>query len=66
MHIIVNGKPETLPDRATVADLIAHLDLRGSPCAVEVNKALIPKRRHESHFLEDGDTIEVVTLVGGG
>ena len=66
MTLTVNGAPTDLPDAASVAELIAHLGLAGSPCAVEVNKGLVPKRRHHEHRLEDGDRVEIVTLVGGG
>jgi sulfur carrier protein len=38
----------------------------GVPCAVEVNRSLVPHRRHAEHALRDGDRVEVVTLVGGG
>ena len=37
-----------------------------APCAVEVNRLLVPKRKHEQHQLIEGDTVEIVTLVGGG
>jgi thiamine biosynthesis protein ThiS len=36
------------------------------PCAVEVNRMLVPKRRHEQHMLLEGDQVEIVTFVGGG
>lgn len=67
MKLIVNGQDCTLesPD-ATVTDLVAHLKLTGRPVAVEVNRNLVPKRNHAQHALHEGDTIEVVTLVGGG
>ncbi|MBL9147412.1 MAG: sulfur carrier protein ThiS [Phycisphaerae bacterium] len=76
MQITVNGETRTVDERLTVADLLARLrhertDSRpgGSPldaCAVEVNRALVPRRRHAEHALADGDTVEIVTLVGGG
>jgi thiamine biosynthesis protein ThiS len=66
MRVTVNGQPREVPDRASVEDLLTDLGLRGSPCAVEVNRRLIPKARHAAHRLEEGDTVEVVTLVGGG
>ncbi|MBL8745782.1 MAG: sulfur carrier protein ThiS [Phycisphaerae bacterium] len=66
MTITVNGQPENIPDTATVSDLLAHLQLDGSPCAVEINKTLIPKRRHQDQPLAPGDIVEIVTLVGGG
>ncbi len=66
MTLIVNGEPRTLPQGASVADLVRELGLEKSACAVEVNKRLIPKADHGERSLSDGDSIEVVTLVGGG
>ncbi len=65
--ITLNGQPHTLtPDSPSITDLIADLDLTGQPLAVEVNKAVIPKKQHDTHTLSPNDTVEVVTLVGGG
>ena len=64
--INVNGNPQTLPDGATVAAMLEHLRLTALPAAVEVNRELVPKRRHSEHTLREGDRVEVVTLVGGG
>lgn len=66
MILTVNGKSETLPDGATIAELLRVHALDRAPCAVEVNRELVPKRNHTSRQLDDGDTIEIVTLVGGG
>lgn len=66
MKVTVNDDMIDVPERASVRDLLAQLDLDGKPCAVEVNRRLVPKREHESTGLADGDRIEIVTLVGGG
>lgn len=66
MKVTVNNQPRELPDAATLADLIRECGLEGGPCAAEVNKSLVPKRQHAEHRLRDGDTVELVTLVGGG
>ena len=66
IDITVNNQPRRLPDQASVADLVRELGLERRPCAVEVNKAVVPKRRHPDHRLSAGDVVEVVTLVGGG
>ena len=66
MTLIVNGEPRSLPDGASVADLVRQIGLEHSACAVEVNKRLVPKADHPNRPLGDGDSIEVVTLVGGG
>lgn len=66
MTLTVNGEPRSLPDGASVADLVRELGLEKAACAVEVNKRLVPKAEHPARALGEGDRIEVVTLVGGG
>ena len=66
MEITLNGQKRTVPPGTTVESLLGELGLAGQPAAVEVNKSLIPKRRHAGQTLSAGDQIEVVTLVGGG
>ncbi len=66
MRITVNNDPRDIPEGTTLATLIHDLGLDAAPCAAEINKALIPKRNHQDHQLNEGDTIELVTLVGGG
>ncbi|MEM1165106.1 MAG: sulfur carrier protein ThiS [Planctomycetota bacterium] len=66
MRIEVNGEALELAGDGTVAALLVHLGLDHSPAAVEVNRALVPKREHADRRLAEGDRVEVVTLVGGG
>lgn len=67
MKLTVNGEDyELVGDDPTVRDLVVQLDLGEQPVAVEVNKAVVPRKQHETHPLSEGDVIEVVTLVGGG
>jgi sulfur carrier protein len=49
-----------------VRELLRTVGRDGVPCAVEVNRELVPHRQHARHALRAGDRIEVVTLVGGG
>lgn len=66
MEITLNGAAQEIEDGATIACLLSLRDLDAKPCAVEVNRQLIPKAMHEQHHLSSGDRIEIVTLVGGG
>ncbi len=66
MTITLNGQPREVPDGHTVADLIRSLSLRPEHVAVEVNRDLLPRQKHAEAMLSEGDTLEVVTLVGGG
>ena len=66
MRITVNGETRELSDDATVADLVAGMNLQPRQVAVERNKELVPRSRHAETPLSEGDSVEVVTLVGGG
>jgi sulfur carrier protein len=63
----VNGQPHELPAGATVAALLATLSPPPKgPCAVEVNREIVPRSQHDARTLADGDRVEIVTFVGGG
>ena len=66
MHIIVNGKTEEVADTETAAGLIARLGLAGKRLALEVNREVVPRSRHDSYRLRAGDRIEIVQAIGGG
>lgn len=66
IRIRVNGQEHTLPVGASVADLIARLELTPPRVAVEVNTQLVKRTTYAETRLHDGDQVEVVTLVGGG
>jgi len=66
VDIILNGQTHDASDDATVADLLAELELRSQLVAVEVNRQLVPRDDHATCRLHPGDELEIVTLVGGG
>lgn len=66
MKLTVNSEAMELPDGATVADLLAKLQLPSTRAAVEVDRAIVRRVNHATHVLTDGAVVEVVTLVGGG
>lgn len=66
MRITVNGRELELQDGASVSELVASLALPATRVAVERNRELVRRADHAATALHEGDTIEVVTLVGGG
>ncbi|HOA72213.1 MAG TPA: sulfur carrier protein ThiS [Phycisphaerae bacterium] len=66
MQITVNGTVRELQPEATVADLVAGFNLQPKHVAVEVNCELVPRREYPNTKLNEGDRVEIVTLVGGG
>ena len=65
LTLLVNGRPVEAAQDTTVEGLLEQL---GAPrfVAVEVNCEVVPRARHAQTVLQDGDQIELVTLVGGG
>lgn len=66
MRIQLNGEPKEIPESWSIADLLADLKIENRYCAVERNRSVVPREQHAACPLQDGDQIEVVTLVGGG
>ncbi|RMD65466.1 MAG: sulfur carrier protein ThiS [Planctomycetota bacterium] len=66
MRIYVNGEERSALQHTTVEELLTSLGLAQRPCAVEVNRTLVPRREHARWRLEQDDRVEIVELVGGG
>jgi thiazole synthase len=66
LQLTINGEARQVPIEGTVADLLTLLKLDRRRIAVEVNRQLVPRTEHDRHPLSSGDTVEIVTLVGGG
>ncbi|GMU22589.1 MAG: hypothetical protein AMXMBFR13_26740 [Phycisphaerae bacterium] len=66
MRVVVNGGDLEVEAGTTVAVLVARYRFEPRHVAVEVNRELVPRRNFDSVVLNEGDHIEIVTLVGGG
>jgi sulfur carrier protein len=66
MTIQVNGETREVPHGNTVAELLSSLGVTQPHVAVELNLEVVPRAQHGDTILQDGDRLEVVTLVGGG
>ena len=64
--VTVNGEQQQLAAGATVADLVATMDLQGRRVAVECNLEIVPKTEHATTLLKTGDVLEIVHAIGGG
>jgi sulfur carrier protein len=66
MTLLVNGAPQQFAVAPTIAELLAALGMGERRVAVEVNREIVPRGRHASHRLADGDQVELVQAMGGG
>jgi sulfur carrier protein len=65
MDLCVNGEKLQLPDGSTIAALLDHFKLHPIRVAVELNRDIVPKKAYVDTRLKTGDTVEIVTFVGG-
>ncbi len=66
MNIQLNGEPRTLPDSATLQDLLQAEQLLERRVAVEVNGEIVTRSLHAGRALAEGDVVEIVHALGGG
>lgn len=50
----------------TLSEYLASTNYDPMRIAVEHNDNIVPKAQYSETILEDGDTVEVVSFVGGG
>ena len=64
--ITVNGSKIKDADNLKLSDFLKREGYSSALIAVECNGSIIPKSSYEEKKLEDGDSLEVVSFVGGG
>lgn len=64
--IQLNGQAQSVSSNLPLLELLQQLGVKSQYCAVERNGDIVPKDQYATTSLQEGDTLEVVTLVGGG
>lgn len=63
--ILINGEAADVAGQ-TLADYLTASGYDIQRVAVERNLEIVPKSGYQNTILQDGDTLEVVSFVGGG
>ena len=67
MQLNVNGQPrQTDPATRTAGDLLNELNIQRERVAVVINENVVRRANLDETPINDGDTIEIITMVGGG
>lgn len=66
MLITVNGQPREVSEQITVLDLLRQLGVKPEITAVQRNAEIINRKAVDTTVLMDGDTVELIRIVGGG
>lgn len=62
----VNGKTISLKNKITLIDFLTSNNYEISKIAVELNGNIIPKSNFKDITIQNCDSLEIVTFVGGG
>ena len=67
MKLEVNGEIKSLnPKPPTLSTVIKQLGHESRLVVVEFNGIILPPKTWEAQQVKDGDSLEIVTIVGGG
>lgn len=64
--IKINGEEKHFGSPTTVSDYIKDAGFKTERIVVELNRNILPKSEYDNTVLKDGDTVEIVSFVGGG
>ena len=69
LTLVVNGETRVLvpaPDPASLAAVVALIANNPKLVVAEHNGVIAPRSRWDNIVVKDDDTLEIVTIVGGG
>jgi thiamine biosynthesis protein ThiS len=66
MNIIINGAAQQLASDKSLTDIVSSYCKQSKHVITELNGSIVPPDLWAQTKLQDGDTLELVTFVGGG
>ncbi|SNZ15051.1 sulfur carrier protein ThiS [Hydrogenobacter hydrogenophilus] len=68
MVLYINGEPREVERELNLNELLNYLGIafREVGLAISVNGEVIPKSKYTDVRLKEGDSVEIIHLVGGG
>lgn len=64
--IIVNGEPRVCPSGLELKEVLLHLGYKPDVVVVELNGRIYSRSQWPGRRVVESDSLEVVTIVGGG
>ena len=65
-RISVNGIQEEVPPAITIKGLLESKKINPNVVACELNLSIIKRAKLGETVLNDGDTLEIIQMIGGG
>ena len=66
LTIFINGEPFHCDSSMSLMDVLLYLNIDINNIIIEYNKRILNKKDFNSLFFQLDDSIEIITIVGGG
>nr|QCI06578.1 Thiamin biosynthesis protein S [Erythroglossum lusitanicum] len=66
LTIFINGDPFNCDYSMSLRDILLYLNFNINSVIIEYNKEIVTSSRFEDILLKTNDSLEVITIVGGG
>ncbi len=66
INIDVNGTPHTVPKDSSLLAIVEKLGIDAATVVADVCGDIVPRQSFETKIIHEGDSIELVRIVGGG
>jgi len=66
IQLRINGDPRAVPPGLSLEAVLHHCGYQPRLVVVEFNGDILPRGRWQEQAVVDGDSLEIVTIVGGG
>jgi sulfur carrier protein len=66
INLMVNGQEQQCKLETLLPDLLLQLNMNPQLVAIEYNGEILHRQFWSGRVVEEGDVLEVVTIVGGG
>lgn len=66
LSVTVNGESKTIAAQTSIQDALTEWQFCDGKIAVAINQEFVPRSQYESHHIQDGDSIEILSPIQGG
>ncbi len=66
VNIMANGQQRIIQHGSTIGDLLRELTIPPAHVVAQLNGSIVPRDTLNKVTLQQGDRLELVTMVGGG
>jgi sulfur carrier protein len=66
VRLLVNGEFQSVPEAATLRELLTEMNLEADSIAVAVDGCFLPRSRYADFRLEEDQALEILSPMQGG